>query len=105
MRLVMAGRQLVLDPGRPGAGCAGVLQTFRRSRLRSQGVRCRRVILFSAGTRAGLVRGREVANPGTRPQPAHATDAAPVNRLDAATITRVMAPYRCSPPSTSPPAG
>ena len=90
---------------RPAAAPAGDLQAVHRPRLRRQGARRRRPLRLAARARHRAVRRREVADPGARPQPADAADAARPGRRGAATTTSAMAPPRCSPPSTSPPAG
>ena len=83
----------------------GELQALHRSGLRRQSPRCGRALCFAAGPCRRALRRREVANPGAGPQPADAADASrPAGRGAAMTIS-VMAPHRCSPLSTSLPAG
>ena len=49
---------------------AGNLQALHRSRFRRQGTRRRRALCVASGSRHRPVRGREITNPGARPQPA-----------------------------------
>jgi transposase len=53
------------------------METFKLSSdpNRGQGARCRRPLCLAAGARHRSLCGREVANPGTGPQPADAADA------------------------------
>ena len=60
---------------RPAAPPAGDLQALHRSRFRRQGARRRRALHVASGSRHRPVRGREITNPGARPQPADVADA------------------------------